>query len=63
MASGTAGSTQPTILLAEDSAFFRAQVKKYLEEEGFPVLEAPDGQAAWELLGQHADDIQVVVTD
>ena len=29
------------VLLAEDSDFFRAQVKKYLEEAGFQVFDAP----------------------
>jgi two-component system chemotaxis sensor kinase CheA len=53
----------PTVLLAEDSDFFRAQVKKYLEEDGFKVLAAPDGQAAWELLLKNVDKVRVVVTD
>jgi len=52
-----------TILLAEDSDFFRNQVKKYLEEEGFTVLAAPDGEAAWELLLQNLGTVRVVVTD
>jgi two-component system, chemotaxis family, sensor kinase CheA len=49
--------------LAEDSDFFRAQVKKYLEEDGFKVLAAPDGQAAWELLLKNLETVRVVVTD
>ena len=52
-----------TVLLAEDSDFFRGQVKKYLEEDGFRVLDAPDGQAAWELLLKNTDTVNVVVTD
>ncbi|MBK7141939.1 MAG: chemotaxis protein CheW [bacterium] len=52
-----------TILLAEDSDFFRAQVKKYLEEDGFRVLAAPDGEAAWELLDANTDTVSIVVTD
>jgi two-component system chemotaxis sensor kinase CheA len=52
-----------TVLLAEDSDFFRAQVKKYLEEDGFKVLAAPDGEAAWELLLKNHDKVSVVVTD
>jgi two-component system chemotaxis sensor kinase CheA len=51
------------ILLAEDSDFFRAQVKKYLEEDGLTVLAAPDGEAAWELLLKNIDKVRVVVTD
>ena len=52
-----------TILLAEDSDFFRSQVKKYLEEDGYRVLAAPDGEAAWELLQQNRDSVNIVVTD
>ena len=52
-----------TVLLAEDSDFFRSQVKKYLKEDGFNVLDAPDGEAAWELLCKNLDLVRVVVTD
>ncbi len=53
----------PTVLLAEDSDFFRAQVKKYLDQEGYNVLAAPDGEAAWDLLQKNADRVMAVVTD
>ena len=52
-----------TVLLAEDSDFFRAQIKRYLEEDGFTVLDAADGEAAWELLLRRLPQVQVVVTD
>jgi two-component system chemotaxis sensor kinase CheA len=52
-----------TVLLAEDSDFFRAQVKRFLEDDGYTVLDAPDGQAAWELLVENVDAVQAVVTD
>ncbi len=51
------------LLFAEDSAFFRNQVKKYLEEDGFKIIEAEDGLLAWELLKERGDDIDLVVTD
>jgi len=51
------------VLLAEDSDFFRTQLKKFLEEEGYTVLAAPDGEAAWEVLVKHLDKVRVVVTD
>ncbi len=54
---------EKTILFAEDSAFFRNQVKSFMAEDGFNVLEAEDGQIAWELLKERADDIDIVVTD
>jgi two-component system chemotaxis sensor kinase CheA len=52
-----------TLLLAEDSDFFRTQVKRYLEDGGYKVLDAPDGEAAWELLLKNAKVVRAVVTD
>jgi two-component system, chemotaxis family, sensor kinase CheA len=52
-----------TVLLAEDSDFFRVQVRRFLEEGGYKVLDAPDGQAAWEVLLKNTDRVQAVVTD
>ncbi|MFO7726692.1 MAG: chemotaxis protein CheW, partial [Desulfonatronovibrio sp.] len=52
------------ILLVEDSDFFRAQVKKFIEDEGYEVAEASeDGQAAWDYLNENPDQIRLVVTD
>jgi two-component system chemotaxis sensor kinase CheA len=51
------------ILLAEDSDFFRSQVRRLLQADGYTVIEAPDGQAAWELLLDHVHDVALVVTD
>lgn len=58
-----ARETSTTLLLAEDSDFFRTQVKKILEEGGYKVLDAPDGEAAWELLQENAELVRAVVTD
>ncbi|MBW2020194.1 MAG: chemotaxis protein CheW [Deltaproteobacteria bacterium] len=52
-----------TILLAEDSGFFRNQVKEFMEAEGYNVIEAEDGMVAWNLLQEHAEQIALVVTD
>ena len=51
------------ILFAEDSAFFRNQVKQFMEEDGFNVIEAEDGLIAWELLKERVEEIDLVVTD
>jgi len=51
------------VLLAEDSDFFRNQVKRFLEEDGYTVLAAPDGEDAWVLLTENLDKINLVVTD
>jgi len=61
--SAKTGKGKVSVLLAEDSDFFRAQVKKYLEEDGYTVLEAPDGEVAWDTLIQHVDEVRAVVTD
>ena len=61
--SAAIGKGSRSVLLAEDSSFFRTQVKRYLEEDGYTVFEAPDGEAAWELLLQHVDEVRIVVTD
>jgi len=53
----------PTILIVEDSNFFRNQVRGYMEEAGFNVLEAEDGVQALEVLEDHVDEITMVVTD
>ena len=53
----------PTILIAEDSNFFRNQVKNYMTESGYEVIEGEDGAIAWELLQEHGDEITIVVTD
>ncbi len=53
--------TSITVMLAEDSSFYRNVEKNYLMQEGFNVIEAEDGQAAFRLLQQHPVDI--VVTD
>ncbi len=51
------------ILFAEDSDFFRNQVKGFMEDEGYSVIEAEDGLSAWHLLEEHGADISLVVTD
>lgn len=57
------GGPAPTILIAEDSNFFRNQVKGYLQEVGYDVLEAEDGVIAWNVLTENADIITLILTD
>ncbi len=52
-----------TVLLAEDSDFFRSQVKRFLEEDSLDVLDASDGEEAWNLLLSHVNEVSAVVTD
>ncbi len=52
-----------TLLLAEDSAFFRGQVAGFFREAGYAVLEAEDGREAWDILCREGEKINAVVTD
>jgi two-component system chemotaxis sensor kinase CheA len=62
-ASGSPPGETPTILVADDSDFFRSQVQRLAEAVGCRVLAAGDGQAAWELLDRHAGEVCLVATD
>jgi two-component system chemotaxis sensor kinase CheA len=53
----------PTVLYAEDSDFFRNQVKDFIENVGYNVIAAEDGMIAWNLLQEHADKVDLVITD
>ncbi len=55
--------TPPNILIAEDSKFFRNQVKGYMTEVGYNVIEGEDGVEAWNKLEEHGDEISMLVTD
>ena len=52
-----------TILLVEDSDFFRSQVAKYLEDGGHRIITASDGMDGWEKLLENKDKISIIVTD
>jgi two-component system chemotaxis sensor kinase CheA len=53
----------PLVLLAEDSTFFRKQVKAMVEERGYEVVDCEDGLVAWERLVNENLEIDVVITD
>ena len=52
-----------TVLLAEDSDFFRSQIRKFMENEGYRVIACEDGQIAWQTLDRQVESIDLVVTD
>jgi two-component system, chemotaxis family, sensor kinase CheA len=54
---------QATILLAEDSGFFRRQVSNFLESHGHSVVACEDGQIAWDTLQDSQQTFHLVVTD
>jgi len=53
----------PLVLLAEDSGFFRNQVKKVIEERGYRVVDCEDGLIAWQVLESGEYEFDIVVTD
>jgi two-component system chemotaxis sensor kinase CheA len=52
-----------TILLAEDTPFFRVLVGNYLKELGYRLLVASDGEAAWKLLQEKGSEVDLLLTD
>ena len=52
-----------TILIAEDDESVRQVVKDSLTHAGYTVLEAINGIHALELLSQHNDHVQLLITD
>ncbi|MFP5298524.1 MAG: ANTAR domain-containing response regulator [Actinomycetota bacterium] len=54
-------TTKTRILIAEDEAIIRLDLKEMLEEEGFEVVgEASDGDAAIRLAAEHGPDLVIM---
>ena len=51
------------VLIAEDEPIIRILLKSLLQRHGLKVIAAADGQEAWELFEQRAEEIAVVITD
>lgn len=51
------GQRRPRVLLADDSDEFRTIVAELLEELGYEVIQATDGEAALAGVRQHAPDV------
>lgn len=58
-----AADVSQTILIAEDSKFFRRQVANFLKSSAYEVLEAEDGVDAWNVLQKEQDKVDLLVTD
>ncbi len=52
-----------TLLLTEDDAIMRKLTRKMLEEHGYKVLEAIDGEAALHVISQNSTRIDLILTD
>jgi len=51
------------VLLAEDIAVTRKLTRKILENKGYEVMEASDGQEAWEIFQREKEKINIVLID
>lgn len=60
---GNVDWSQFTVLLAEDTPFFRNQVRRFLEQSGFNVRISDDGQQAWRFLCDESNKIDLLLTD
>lgn len=60
---GPASSKAKTILLAEDSNFFRQQLENILKGEGYEIVSFEDGALAWMALQNPDHHIDLVLTD
>ena len=54
--------TLTSILLVEDNVELRSLIANQLSDDGYKVLQAGDGQQAWDVL-QQKDDIMLIVSD
>ena len=52
-----------TILLVEDETSLRTLSRRYLQNQGYTVLEAADGAAAIAICSRHAGPIHLLLTD
>ena len=60
---GSPARGQETLLLVEDEPLILRMTKLILSELGYTVLTASDGLEALEVLGRHAGDVQLLITD
>ncbi|MDP6445655.1 MAG: chemotaxis protein CheW, partial [Pirellulaceae bacterium] len=50
------------VMLAEDSDFFRHQVRRFLEEKSIDVVDYENGRLAWEAL-KAGEEVDLIITD
>jgi CheY-like chemotaxis protein len=53
----------PTILVVEDESSVREVMARFLEDVGYRVLTADDGDMAWSLLRDGKEAVALIVTD
>lgn len=60
---GDATTSLETVLVVEDEGGIRALVRKILRRQSYEVLEAPSGAEALEILREHGQRINLLLTD
>ena len=55
--------SEKTILVIDDSMFFLNQISSFVEEAGYSVLKAENGQEALQVLADNSDVVDLVLTD
>lgn len=64
MRRGMSDKYQPLILVVDDDPVILRVVSRLLTDDGYRVVTAPDGQAAWELLqGPPPKQVDLLLTD
>ncbi|WP_293868232.1 response regulator [uncultured Alsobacter sp.] len=58
-----ASNGRQRVLLVEDEVLLRETIAANLEDEGFDVFQAGDGEEALHLIREHADGIDWLMTD
>ena len=53
----------PCVLLVDDDPLVRRMIKTYLERRGVPILDAPSGDEAWQILSSQPSSIRLLITD
>ena len=59
----TTGKNPSTVLVVEDNEALRRLVQQVLVQEGFRVIEAPDGAVALALASECAEPLDLLLTD
>ena len=60
---GGAAAGPATVLVVEDSPFFRKQLTTCLSEEGWATLSAENGEDGLSVLNEHAGEVGLILTD
>ncbi len=57
------GDKIPVILIAEDTDFFKYQIRSYVEERGYKAIVTSDGAEAWDMLNKRDLNVDILLTD